>query len=314
MSETRKSIIDFIVDTFAILANQIEIASSLNLQDRNIHLENDFRDLLNIIYGDRVFRNLNNDAQNNAAIDLGDNLNDISIQITSTTSTQKVKNTIGKFQGKYNIIVMLYCVTKKPKRNTSFDSLLDENTKLEEWDLSDLTAKINDLPDDRLNSVNNLFKSKFISDINQVISDISATEQWDSLTPEDVRNIEDKLKDVCAEIRQSRIAQYCREIASGKIELQYYSERDISAMKFRIFEVCQDELNNIIEKKESPQCTIEEIKSILECYNQRAVQVITSMSTDYNYPIKNETTLRKVVLSLIDECYISFDEKGLYGN
>ncbi len=306
-------IINFIVNTFSILANQIQIANSLNLQDRNIHLENDFRDLLNLIYDDRTFKNLNEDTSNNTAIDLGDNLNEISIQITSTTSTQKVRDTIAKFQGEYKKIIMLYCVIKKPQRTNSFNNLLG-SVEFEEWDLIDLSKKIQNLSNEKLDNVYAFIKSKFAVDTIQLSEDISAVEEWEALDPEDVRNIEDKLKDVCAEIRQSRIIQYCREIASGKIELQYYSERDISAMKFRIFEVCQDELNNIIEKKESPQCTIEEIKSILECYNQRAVQVITNMSTDYNYPIKNETTLRKVVLSLIDECYISFDEKGLYGN
>lgn len=306
-------IINFIVNTFSILANQIQIANSVNLQDRNIHLENDFRDLLNLIYTDRTFKNLNEDTSNNTAIDLGDNLNEISIQITSTTSTQKVRDTITKFKGEYKKIVMLYCVIKKPQRIGSFDSLLG-GVEFEEWDLIDLLKKIQNLSNEKLDNVYAFIKSKFAIDTLQLSEDTSAAEEWEALEPEDVRNIEDKLKDVCAEIRQSRIIQYCREIASGKIELQYYSERDISAMKFRIFEVCQDELNNIIEKKESPQCTIEEIKSIIECYNQRAVQVITNMSTDYNYPIKNETTLRKVVLSLIDECYISFDEKGLYGN
>lgn len=306
-------IINFIVNTFSILANQIQIANCLNLQDRNIHLENDFRDLLNLIYDDRTFKNLNEDNLNNTAIDLGDNLNEISIQITSTTSTQKVRDTITKFQGEYKKIIMLYCVIKKPQRTGSFSNLLG-SIEFEEWDLTDLSKKIQNLSNEKLDNVYAFIKSKFAIDTIQLSEDVSAVEEWEALEPEDVRNIEDKLKDVCTEIRQSRIIQYCREIASGKIELQYYSERDISAMKFRIFEVCQDELNNIIEKKESPQCTIEEIKSILECYNQRAVQVITSMSTDYNYPIKNETTLRKVVLSLIDECYISFDEKGLYGN
>lgn len=313
MSDTRKCIIDFIIDTFAILANQIQIASCLNLQDRNIHLENDFRDLLNLIYDDRVFRNLNNDTLNNAAIDLGDNLNDISIQITSTISTQKVKDTIEKFQGQYRLIVMLYCVTKKPRRTTSFDSLLNENTILEEWDLSDLITMINDLPDIRLDKVNDLIKSKFVSNINQIISDISAFEEWSKIEPEDVRNIEDKLRDVCKDIRQSRINQFCREIASGNVELKYYSDRDISAMKFRIFEVCQDELNSILEKKETCECDIDEIKNIITNYTQRAVEIISDRSADYNYPLKNESSLRKIVLALIDECYLSFDEKGLYG-
>lgn len=36
------------------------------------------------------------------------------------------------------------------------------------------------------------------------------------------------------------------------------------------------------------------------------------MSADYNYPLKSESSLREIVLALIDECYLSFDEKGLY--
>lgn len=85
-----------ITDALSHIANKVNLHNHLNLQDINIHLENFFRDILNIIYRDRKFKNLNTLEGNYPSIDLGDNLKDLAIQITSTTSLAKVRNTIEK--------------------------------------------------------------------------------------------------------------------------------------------------------------------------------------------------------------------------
>ena len=50
---------DIITSAFALLESKIKLNSHLNLLDINIHLENILRDILNIIYKDRQFINLN---------------------------------------------------------------------------------------------------------------------------------------------------------------------------------------------------------------------------------------------------------------
>jgi hypothetical protein len=106
--------IDNIISAFAFLENKIQLYSHLNLQDINIHLENILRDLLNVIYSDRTFVNLNSEEGNFTAIDLGDNKKDISFQVTSTTNKKKFLILLRNI--KMNIITKKYsCFTLQTK-------------------------------------------------------------------------------------------------------------------------------------------------------------------------------------------------------
>ena len=106
--------IDNIISAFAFLENKIQLYSHLNLQDINIHLENILRDLLNVIYSDRTFVNLNSEEGNFTAIDLGDNKKDIAFQVTSTTNKKKFLILLRNI--KMNIITKKYsCFTLQTK-------------------------------------------------------------------------------------------------------------------------------------------------------------------------------------------------------
>lgn len=312
-----RAYLDNITTAFGLLEKKINQYSHLNLHDINIHIENIFRDILNILYCDRKFVNLNTLEANFSAIDLGDNLNDIAFQITSTTSKVKVLNTITKYKvGIYKKVIMLYPTLKKPKRTKGFEDDIDGKFLFDEWDLNDLLSKINDATTEQIRNIQqillhevtpNLYQNSFEKD-----EDDSAKDQWDSLEKKDVRNFKDKILAVNSEIRHIRIEKYCRDIASGKAELINYSERLVSSMKYRIFEVCQDELLEFCEEVEENTLTKEQINSLIERYTERACKIIEEKSQDYSYPLKNKDLLRKLVLALIDECYLSFDEIGIY--
>lgn len=312
----RKEFIEKNLEAFTYLAVKVNFLSCLNLQDLNIHLENTFRDLLNLMYNDRKFRNLNSTVGNFTAIDLGDDKLDIAFQITSTTSRKKVSETIIKYKtdGEYKNVIMLYCVMDKPNRKDGFDTLTEGKFTVEEWDLKDLLKKINDCEFDTLESITNLIRKDILTIIpeQETNNDFSAIEKWEETNPTDFRNITDKLKSACSTIKEVRIKKYCMDIASGQVELARHSDRVISAMKFRIFEVCQNELIEFIENQESDDLTQTEISALIEKYTDRAFEIIQDRSLDYSYPLKNRDILRKIVLALINECYLSFDEEGIY--
>lgn len=97
----------------------------MNLYDINVVAEDFFTGLLNLIYGYKL-RNLNVVEKNTPAIDLGDEENRISIQVTSDNSSKKIKETIRKFiekqsYFKYDRLVILM-LTKKKKYTTVFDT------------------------------------------------------------------------------------------------------------------------------------------------------------------------------------------------
>jgi hypothetical protein len=308
--------IDNIVTAFTLLENKIKCYSHLNLQDINIHLENILRDILNIIYSDRKFINLNTEEGNFASIDLGDNMNDIAFQVTSTTTAKKVTETISKYKDEYNFkkVIMLYATIKKPNRKKNFDNEIDGRFQFEEWDFNMLIEKINDCESDEIKKIQQILINEVLPNlnVNSIIEDESGSELWDNLEQKDIRNFKDKLLAVNSTIRDARIEMYCREIASGKAELSNYSERDISAMKYRIFEICQNELMDFCDENKNDELSTGEINQLISRYTDQAYKIINERTKDYSYPIKNKDTLKKIVLALIDECYLSFDEKGIY--
>lgn len=307
---------EIIINALAFLENKIKLYTSLNLQDINIHLENTFRDVLNIIYSDRNFKNLNTLEGNFTAIDLGDDKNEIAFQVTSTTSRKKVEETLTKYKEEYDFkkVIMLYGVMAKPSRTKGFEDIIDKRFDFEEWDLITLNKKINDCDSADLQEIQKIISRDILPQINNsfLSEDSAGNDEWTKVEASDVRNFKDKILAVNNTIRDARINKYCRDIASGKVELSKHSDRFISAMKFRIFEVCQDELMDFCDSSTNNELTDDQIKSLIERYTDKAVEVIEDKSKDYSYPLKNRDILRKLVLALIDECYLSFDELGIY--
>lgn len=86
-----------IIQWFSELTSRIKLNNKLNLTDINIYCENDLIQILNNIYKWQLY-NANKQNKNAKAIDLLDDNNRIAIQITSDTSTKKIKDSLTKFQ------------------------------------------------------------------------------------------------------------------------------------------------------------------------------------------------------------------------
>jgi hypothetical protein len=146
----RKEHLDHIIKTLAYLSKEVEIRSSLNLTDLNIHAEIFFRDLLNLAL-DLHLESMNSIDPNAKAIDLGDKINRIAIQVTSTSSLKKTSSTVIKFienelDKEYDRLVILNLVKsskhKDPLIGVAGKFLLD--TKEDIWDCNVFARKISD--------------------------------------------------------------------------------------------------------------------------------------------------------------------------
>ena len=67
-----------------------------------------------------------------------------------------------------------------------------------------------------------------------------------------------------------------------------------------------------LEERESTELTSHEVRNLIEKYTERAINIIATKSESYNYPIKDQDIIGKIVLDLIDQCFLSFDKEGLY--
>lgn len=150
--------------------------------------------------------------------------------------------------------------------------------------------------------------------IDKIKQDGTSSLAWSDIKPADrVRNLTDKLRNVCQDISEVRIEQYSRLVAIGKIEQNNYNEQHISAIKYIIFEECQDELISFFENnKDNEDLSITEIRDFLTKYLNRAKEIIADRRKEHYYPELSDDLLRKIILDLIDGCYLSFDKDGIY--
>lgn len=82
-------------DTLIRFNHKIESLGNINVLSNHIYSENFLRDLLNIVYGYSL-HNQNKIEKNAQAFDLIDNINKIIIQVSATSTKQKIENTLKK--------------------------------------------------------------------------------------------------------------------------------------------------------------------------------------------------------------------------
>ncbi|NOQ77583.1 MAG: SMEK domain-containing protein [Methylococcaceae bacterium] len=162
----RQDYIEQITQALALLSRTVEINSSLNLTDINIHAENFYRDLLNLALGYKL-ENINTINPNAASIDLGDIENNIAIQVTSTSAISKTRKTVEKFIEKklYNdyerlVILNLVGVTRHKDPFIGDAEKYQIDTKKDIWDYIDFARKINDKDTDSLKVIANFLHNE----------------------------------------------------------------------------------------------------------------------------------------------------------
>ncbi|MCX6880820.1 MAG: SMEK domain-containing protein [Verrucomicrobia bacterium] len=97
MALQRQQNLDEAKDWFTRLGMAVHANTALRHLDCNIEVENFFRDLLNLVFGWSL-RNANwSGSVNQDSFDLEDRRNRIAVQVTSTTSAAKIRNTLESF-------------------------------------------------------------------------------------------------------------------------------------------------------------------------------------------------------------------------
>lgn len=95
MTLTSKIYFDLCTRKLSILVYEIEIRGNLNILDLNIHAENFYSRLLNLIYGYSL-SNINATTQNAEGIDLVDYASKVVLQVSSTATKAKVDASLRK--------------------------------------------------------------------------------------------------------------------------------------------------------------------------------------------------------------------------
>jgi hypothetical protein len=145
----------------------------------------------------------------------------------------------------------------------------------------------------------------------EVFGDNWGSDQFGELVLSDARNLVEKIEAVDNKMSSAKIERYCRDLALGKSELSSILERDLSAIKYRIFEACQGDLIDFIDNNNA-ELTTEQVKLLIKQFTTKAIEIIQIKSKKYRYPILDDDLIYRIVLDLINECYLSFDKEGIY--
>lgn len=160
---TRGYFIGQIIDELTSITDKIKNRAKLGLTDIHIHLEDFYRDILNITL-DLNLINLNQERQNSPGLDLGDVAKEIAFQITGDKSSAKVNETLGKaasYTTSYKKIRILTLQNKQSSYSINAElSKTFEFTEDDIWDANDVLNKVMHLELDKLQRLSELISKE----------------------------------------------------------------------------------------------------------------------------------------------------------
>lgn len=156
----------------SILKYYIELSNDVGDFDINKKSEDFFRGLLNLLFN-LDLENMNKIKLNFPAIDLGDKKNRICYQITSESTSSKIKETLDKFRDLklykefevINILIVGNKIKIKPLEYPEFKFIVKDNL----LDLNDLFKEIAKKNTSKLEEILHFFESEFDSSIINLI-------------------------------------------------------------------------------------------------------------------------------------------------
>lgn len=259
----KNHILDQIIEIIVREKEFIEKKCRLGLFDDNKHWENIIRNLLNDCLGYEL-ENLNMDKANYPGIDLGDRSNGIGIQVTTTKTSAKIKNTLEKMMKEkvYEEFKSLKVFILGDKQDTytvdmqPYEGKIYFNIDEDIWDFQDLLKFLNNMNATELTNILNFLQEEcgiggknqkedsevaamtiinYLNDIKSWIEDMAI----DGRTYTDFCILEDAQM-LCADVVNLLSAQEAimlnqlfESIERLIIEVDHVSNRDVSSYRLK---------------------------------------------------------------------------------
>lgn len=230
---SKNHILDQIIDIIVREKEFIEKKNKLGLFDDNKHWENIIRKILNDSLGYEL-ENLNRDKSNYPGIDLGDSSNGIGIQVTTTKTSAKIKNTLEKMlkekvYEEYNYLKVFILGDKQDSYTVDmqpYEGKIHFNVNKDIWDFQDLLTFMNDMNTTELTNILTYLQEEFgVGDGKQ--QDISETSAMviinylnDAKRWAEIASVEGRTLKGCCELEDAH--NVCKEVI-GLLSTQEYS-------------------------------------------------------------------------------------------
>ncbi|MCB2353926.1 trypsin-like peptidase domain-containing protein [Clostridium estertheticum] len=134
---------------------------------------------------------------------------------------------------------------------------------------------------------------------------------YDKLVRDDFRNLKDKIIDVSPTYNNNKIGFLSRKVGDTIFEIEKLPYQRKAALLYRVFLSANEKQLDLVAKNKEI-LTESEVDNWIDTYTDYAKEIIDDKSEEYKYRLKSRDIIKGIVLQLLDNCYISFDEVGSY--
>lgn len=128
---------------------------------------------------------------------------------------------------------------------------------------------------------------------------------FEGLDVSDQRNLEEKLRAVCTDIKNRKIELLSFTATKARTNEELFGQEYIS-LRCNFYEWCSDYISvNLSQKNYTTDDLLLHLDHMVElCYNN-----IQQLKKTYRMSIDDRLTIRGIILTLVDDCYLAFDEE-----
>lgn len=132
-----------------------------------------------------------------------------------------------------------------------------------------------------------------------------AWESFSSLDISDQRNLKEKYQDVCSDVKHKTLERLNFVATKARKNEATFGHEYVS-LRCQIYDWCGEYIENHFNKS---NYSINELNQHLDTMVKLCYAKMQQLKHTYRMSINDETSIKGILLTLIDDCYLAFDEK-----
>ena len=134
--------------------------------------------------------------------------------------------------------------------------------------------------------------------------------KWDDIHCDDVRNINEKFLCVCPDYERDSLEELEEEYIDGAYEQSHHqNHRQVKAYNYRVYKTCQKNIKKFL-KEQKGIFSQDKIEAFIEELTCEAYKLIQDKAKTYDVAFEDQDMVRKTIIILFQDCYLSLDEGG----
>lgn len=129
-------------------------------------------------------------------------------------------------------------------------------------------------------------------------------ETFDTLDLSDQRNLKEKYKVVCSDIKQKTLDRLSFVATKARKNEATFGQEYVS-LRCQIYDWCGEYIENNFNQS---SYTIDELNQHLDLMVKMCYDKVQQLKVTYRISISDEISIKGILLTLIDDCYLAFDE------